>query len=113
MQGTTVEKLTLMFEMYDQNGNDYIDFNELHSIVKVLLKLKYSNLESGAINKFETLVFQDELVSSNKLPLSYNIAMYIMRKLDLNRNAKLSKQEFVDGCLGNEHLRDFLTPIRI
>ena len=36
-----------------------------------------------------------------------------MQKLDANKNAKLTKEEFVDGCLSNENIRKFLTPLKI
>lgn len=101
--------------MYDLNGSGEIDFNELHSIVKTLLKLKCSNNEINdkSDHEFETIIFKDQILCNSKLPLSYNIAMYIMQKLDTNRNAKLTQDEFVDGCLTNEHIRKFLNPLKI
>ena len=114
VKGSAFEKLSLIFEMYDLNGSGEIDFNELHSIVKTLLKLKYSNNETGQNDReFETIIFKDQILFNSKLPLSYNIAMYIMKKLDFNRNAKLTQDEFVEGCLSNEHIRKFLTPLKI
>lgn len=114
-KGNSFEKLTMMFEMYDLNGSGEIDFNELHSIVKTLLKLKYSEEEINqkSDNEFETIVFQDQTQCNSKLPFSYNIAMYIMRKLDTNRNARLTKDEFVNGCLNNKSICGFLTPLKI
>ncbi len=111
VKGSVLDKLSIMFEMYDLNGSGEIDFNELHSIVKSLLKLKYSD-EIGEDDKFKKFIFNDESVNS-KLPLSYNIAMYIMKKLDTNKNAKLTKDEFTKGCLSNENIRTFLTPLSI
>lgn len=113
-KGSSLDKLSIMFEMYDLNGSGEIDFNELHSIVKSLLKLKYSEdtVNKEADTKFQKVIFNDEVMNS-KLPLSYNIAMYIMRKLDLNKNAKLTKSEFVKGCLSNDGIRSFLTPLYI
>ena len=113
--GNAFEKLAMIFEIYDLNGSGEIDFNELHSIVKTLLKLKYSDEECKVKNdsKFETIIFQDQIICNSKLPMSYNIAMYIMKKLDLNLNAKLTKDEFVKGCLSNENIRIFLTPLKI
>ncbi len=113
-KGNAFEKMSIVFEMYDLNGSGEIDFNELHSIVKTLLKLKYSDNESHPeTDQFETILFQDQILCNSKLPLSYNIAMYIMKKLDSNRNAKLTKEEFVKGCLFNENIRIFLTPLKI
>lgn len=116
VKGNAFEKLSVMFEMYDLNGSGEIDFNELHSIVKTLLKLKYSDEEineEDKNNEFETIIFHDQTLYNSKLPMSYNIAMYIMKKLDSNRNAKLTKEEFVMGCLTNDNIRIFLTPLVI
>lgn len=122
-EGSSYEKLALIFEMYDLNQSDFIDFNELHTIVKNLLKLKYSTeaLDSQADQKkieqrfshFQKLIFMDNVVTNPKLPLSYNIAMYIMTKLDTLRLGKLSKDEFVNGCLNNENIKKFLLPLKV
>ena len=93
VKGSVLDKLSIMFEMYDLNGSGEIDFNELHSIVKSLLKLKYSD-EIGEDDKFKKFIFNDESVNS-KLPLSYNIAMYIMKKFKLcfiSKSPKFFKQ---------------------
>jgi Ca2+-binding EF-hand superfamily protein len=115
VKGTAYEKLTLIFEMYDRNKNNYIDFNELHSIVKILLKLKFSldSNDNANMEQFRDIIFHDEIISNSKLPLSYNIAMYIMNKLDLSRNARLNKDEFVEGCLNNENICKFLMPLKV
>ena len=109
--------------MYDLNNSGLIDFNELHTIVKTLLKLKYS-LSSELISddnkekneliflQFQNLIFKENQITNLKLPLSYNIAMYIMQKLDVSRKAKLTKQEFVNGCLDCENIRIFLSPLK-
>lgn len=105
--------------MFDLNNNGWIDFNELHTIVKTLLKLKYAIVDDEVNKKeiddqfleFQQHIFEDSVITSVKLPLSYNIAMYIMRKLDLSHNARLAKSEFVEGCLESENIRKFLSPL--
>lgn len=108
--------------MYDLNGSGVIDFNELHVIVKTLIKLKYYEFSESSdsnenvkkkFTQFQNQIFHDQTISSSKLPLSYNIAMYIMRRLDVSRNAKLNKDEFVNGCLSSENIGKFLTPLKI
>jgi hypothetical protein len=137
--GSSKEKLGLFFDMYDLNQSQYIDFHELHSIVKVLLKLKYSVEESpdskrekgqtlkesyvttdaSKSNDIQLLKNYGHITYNSSLPPSYhiglyffglksysysqsrfkikfslltiNIAMSIMKKFDLDRNAKLSK----------------------
>ena len=71
-KGNPSEKLSLIFEMYDLNDSKYIDFNELHSIVKTLLKLKKT--EESEYSR-SGLIFQEDIISNHKLPLSYNISM--------------------------------------
>lgn len=91
--------------MYDLNSSGYIDFHELHSIVKVLFKLKYS---SDATN-FPIV----GVPTNSNIPSTYYIAMSIMRKFDCNKNAKLTKDEFVNGCLSHENIKVFLTPLKV
>ncbi len=104
--------------MFDLNNNGWIDFNELHTIVKALLKLKYSMADEdnrkeidSQLFEFQELIFKDCVITNFKLPFSYNVAMYIMRKLDSTHNARLTKSEFVDGCLNCENIRKFLSPL--
>jgi len=96
--------------MYDLNSSGTIDFNELHTIVKTLLKLKYSNESFGGLAsnqkvnekqlmQFQKSILNDNVIANTKLPLSYNIAMYIMVKLDTGRTAHLTKK--------------FLTPLKV
>lgn len=106
--GPEDQKLGLIFELYDLNNSGYIDFHEMHSIVKVLFKLKYSKYEPSDYSKFTN----QEFISSN-LPLSYYIAMDIMKAFDLDRNGKLTKQEFIKGCLSHQNFKKFLSPLKI
>lgn len=104
--GPEDQKLALIFELYDLNDSGYIDFHEMHSIVKVLFKLKYSEFESS-----DYRVFTKQEFTSSNLPVSYYIAMDIMMTFDSDRNGKLTKQEFVNGCLSHEKFRNFLSPL--
>jgi Ca2+-binding EF-hand superfamily protein len=106
VNGSLAEKLSLIFDMYDLNSSGYIDFHELHSIVKVLFKLKYSSVE-------EEENFAVSGVLNSSLPSTYHIAMAIMKKFDLNKNAKLSKEEFINGCLTHQNIKSFLTPLKV
>ncbi|RNA28555.1 Neuronal calcium sensor 2 [Brachionus plicatilis] len=106
--GPEDQKLGLIFELYDLNNSGYIDFHEMHSIVKVLFKLKYSSYGPSDYSLFTN----QEFISSN-LPISYYIAMDIMKTFDLDRNGKLTKQEFIEGCLNHQNFRIFLSPLKI
>ncbi len=135
--GSSHDKLSLFFDMFDLNGNHYIDFHELHSIVKILLKLKYSdkninkknneddddnnknaNFDYTSQQKYDNhnsidseLKNYGRITYTSSLPPSYHIAMSIMKKFDLDRNAKLTKDEFIKGCDSNEDIKKFLTPL--
>lgn len=106
LKGSAEEKLSLIFDMYDLNSSGYIDFHELHSIVKVLFKLKYSS-------SLETNFPIAGVPVNSNIPSTYYIAMAIMRKFDCNQNAKLSKDEFINGCLSHENIKVFLTPLKV
>lgn len=105
VNGRLDEKLGLIFDMYDLNSSGYIDFHELHSIVKILFKLKYSDVDNEN--------FQINGIINSNLPSTYHIAMNIMKKFDLNKNAKLTKEEFINGCLNHENIKVFLTPLKV
>jgi Ca2+-binding EF-hand superfamily protein len=125
--GSHEDKLSLLFDMLDMNNNGYIDFHELHSTVKTLFKLKYSDGDeteekTKPKEREETLAprvqYNKELndfqiVIDSQLPDSYHIAMSIMRKFDVNHNGKLTKKEFIDGCLQYDKIREFLSPLKV
>jgi Ca2+-binding EF-hand superfamily protein len=127
--GTPHEKLSLIFDMFDLNGNDSIDFHEMHSIVRILFKLKYSQFdddddENNNNNNNTTSVLASSennaayegsnyFLFNSTLPLTYHIAMNIMKKFDANRNGSLSKEEFISGCLAHANIKAFLTPLKV
>jgi Ca2+-binding EF-hand superfamily protein len=140
--GSPHQKLSLIFDMFDLNGNNAIDFHEMHSIVRTLFKLKYSRFADKEDSKGEFVVMTDEnnniisgdssqndyntgsssssssssssfFVFNSTLPPTYHIAMNIMKKFDANRNGRVSKEEFVDGCLAHPSIKAFLTPLKV
>lgn len=125
--GTPTQKLSLIFDIFDLNGNNAIDFHEMHSIVKILFKLKYSNIDAQASLAAQTLTsptqsdehdtdgnhLNNYFIFNSNLPPTYHIAMNIMKKFDENRNATLSKEEFINGCLQHPNIKQFLTPLKV
>lgn len=117
INGDEREKLSLIFDVFDVNRSGYLDFHEIHSIVKILFKLKLSDNQkiedynqNGKLNLNSNANYQNLFFSSN-LPPSYHISMNIMKKFDTNMDAKLSCEEFVNGCLTYDSIRNFLTPL--
>lgn len=115
INGNETEKLSFIFEIYDLDKSGHIDFYELHSIVKVLYKLKIENSKNPDVESEKLLAynFESSVRLSSTLPESYHIAMGIMKKFDTDKNAKLSKQEFIDGCMNHKKIQEFLKPLKI
>lgn len=123
--GSDSEKLSLIFDMYDLNANGYIDFYELHSIVKILFKSKYDNQQDDYSNIEESTttttintqnrysLHSGAVMFNSSIPKTYYIAMNIMKTFDSDRNAKLTKEEFINGCLAHENIRKFLSPLKV
>ena len=88
--GDSRQKLELIFDMFDTNRNNAIDFNELHTIIKLLLKLKRIDDTANDFNNFKKEIFLSQICINHKLPFSYHVTVYIMKKFDLNKNAKIS-----------------------
>ncbi len=77
--------------------------------MRILYKLKESEINS-VNNRSES----DEVSEkNNNLTPSYYITYNIMKKFDINRDGLLTINEFIDGCLDNEEIRKFLTPLSI
>ena len=119
ISGSKEEKLSLIFEMFDSNHSGYLDFHEVHSIVKILFKLKYSDASTASDNDQTINKHTDKeeksrcpVVFNSNLPQSYHISMDIMKKFDTDKNAKLTKEEFIKGCLTHENIHSFLTPLK-
>ncbi|CAF0944679.1 unnamed protein product [Brachionus calyciflorus] len=113
INGSDEEKLSLIFDLYDLDHSGYIDFHEMHSIVKMLFKIKYAKYNQKESQEMENYtLFTKQLYVSSKLPVSYYLAMDIMRVFDTDKNGKLSKIEFINGCLSHNHFRKFLTPLK-
>jgi Ca2+-binding EF-hand superfamily protein len=108
------QKLELIFDMFDSNKNNAIDFNELHTFVQILLKLKQLEDKSlNDLNNFKEEIFKNQISINYKLPFSYHVSLYIMKRFDSDKNGKISKDEFVNGCLENEKIKKFLIPLKM
>lgn len=122
LHGTETEKLGFIFEIFDLNQSGYIDFHELHSIVKIIFKLKYSNIEQNdhlILDPTNKILFnnlpkeKEKFLFRSSLPNSYHISMSIMKTFDTDKNGKLTKKEFINGCLNHDNVKQFLTPLKL
>lgn len=103
------EKLDFIFDLFDIDKNGYIDFYELHSIIKILFKLK-NNTSNSYLNGYRLIKPVEETTKLTNY--SYYITFDIMKKFDINRNGRLTKIEFVNGCMNHDDIHRFLIPIR-
>lgn len=115
-KGDSQQKLELIFDIFDSDHNNQLDFNEIHTIVKLLLKLKHIDSDNendmNDFNNFKAEIFKNQVCINLNLPISYHTSLYIMKKFDSNKNGKISKSEFIKGCVTEPKIRNFLTPIK-
>jgi len=91
--GCPEEKLNWAFSMYDVDGNGWIDPGEMTKIVKSIYKMMGPN--QVKLDKFDT---------------AERRADDIFRRMDINSDGKLTRQEFVKGCLNDTNLLQLLAP---
>lgn len=77
--------------MYDVDGNGWIDPAEMTKIVKSIYKMMGPN----QVDKFDT---PDRRADD------------IFKRMDSNSDGKLTRQEFVRGCLNDSNLLQLLAP---
>lgn len=87
--GSSKEKLEMAFDMYDVDGNGFIDRKELKKILAAIFELK------GEALKKQSVKAQIDL---------------IMSKIDVNNDAKISREEFIYACLRHDEMRQLLAP---
>jgi Ca2+-binding EF-hand superfamily protein len=88
--GTEVrEKLEYVFQIYDRDNNKVIDQSEIKLVLKSMFKLL--NVNQNNVD-FERCLKN------------------IMSSLDVNKDSKISKAEFIDGILNDSILYALLSP---
>jgi Ca2+-binding EF-hand superfamily protein len=90
-QGDIREKLQMAFTMYDINKNGSIDRKEMEKIIEAIYDLLGEENRRGDNSPTERV-------------------KKIMSKLDKNNDGQLSSDEFIDGCMNDEFLRNLLAP---
>ena len=79
--------------MYDVDGNGWIDLGEMTKIVKSIYKMMGPN---------QVLVEQLEMPEKR--------AEDIFRRMDINADGRVTRQEFVRCCLNDSKLLELLAP---
>ena len=83
------EKLTYIFDVYDNDHNKFLDENEIRLVVRAMFKLL--KVDEAHCN-FERCIEN------------------IMNSLDVNHDRKITKQEFIEGVLSDSYLYALLSP---
>merc|ERR1711881_596604 len=91
--GCPEEKLNWAFSMYDVDGNGWIDLVEMTRIVKSIYNMMGPN--QVAMDKYESPEARAE---------------GIFKRMDVNKDGKVTRQEFVRCCLEDQKLIELLTP---
>ncbi|CAF3031998.1 unnamed protein product [Rotaria socialis] len=91
MSSEIKDRLDLAFSMYDINGDGLLDKKELIHIIKLIY-------EVNGKKKFKQDLSPEDT------------ARMIIEKFDKDGDRKLSRTEFIDGCLNDTELRKLLTP---
>merc|ERR1711908_75734 len=91
--GSPEEKLNWAFSMYDVDGNGWIDLVEMTRIVRSIYKMMGPN--QALVDQFETPEKRAE---------------DIFRKMDVNSDGRVTRQEFVRSCLNDSKLAELLSP---
>lgn len=86
--GEPAEKLQYTFSLFDQDQSQTIELGEMIDLLKKLF----------------TITHQMDQCSPEC------VAYDIFHALDVDRDQSLSKEEFVNGCLKNEAIRNVLSP---
>jgi len=89
--GDVKDKLGLAFDIYDINANGQIDKKEMTKVITAIYDLLGEENRKG------------ENSPDNRVKK-------IMEKLDINDDKNISRDEFVEGCLHDDYLRQLLAP---
>ncbi|CAF1365003.1 unnamed protein product [Adineta steineri] len=89
--GDIREKLNMAFNMYDIDKNGSVDSKEMEQIVTAIYDLLGEENRKGENSPAKRVE-------------------KIMKKLDLNGDRSLTKDEFINGCLQDDFLKNLLAP---
>merc|ERR1712156_1045891 len=92
--GSPEEKLNWAFSMYDVDGNGWIDLPEMTKIVKSIYNMMGPQ-QQLALDTFESPEARAE---------------GIFKRMDINSDGRVARQEFVRCCLDDQKLIELLTP---
>ena len=87
--GEPSDKLNYTFSLFDKDHSETIEPSEMIELLRKLLTIT-----------------QNKMNHSSPESIAYDI----FRILDIDHNQSLSKDEFINGCLRNQAIRNVLSP---
>jgi Ca2+-binding EF-hand superfamily protein len=84
-----LDKLQYIYTLFDKDNSKTIELDEMIELLRKLFIITGNDMKNDS---------------------SKSIALEIFRILDLDQNQSLSKEEFINGCLKNESIRNVLSP---
>ncbi|CAF0782239.1 unnamed protein product [Didymodactylos carnosus] len=90
-KGDLKDRLDLAFSMYDVDSNGFVDKKELTKIISAIYEL------NGERNQ-------------KKDNAPSKVAEIIIKKFDITDDNRLSREEFISGCMNDPELHELLTP---
>ncbi|CAF0921322.1 unnamed protein product [Rotaria sp. Silwood1] len=126
-QGKASNFCSLAFKAFDRNKNGFLDFNEFLTAIVLTMSNELKDRLDLAFSMYDIngdgLLDKKDLTQIIKLIYEVNgkrklkqdleppdIARMIIDKFDIDGDQKLSRQEFIDGCLNDSQVRKLLTP---
>merc|ERR1712106_433166 len=91
--GTPEEKLNWAFSMYDVDGNGWIDLAEMTKLVQSIYQVMGPNKKQAV-----------------QLETPEERAKDIFKRMDMNDDGRVTREEFVQTCLVDQKLIELLTP---
>jgi Ca2+-binding EF-hand superfamily protein len=90
-KGDLKRKLEYAFELYDSDGNGYLDQKEIKEVITGMLDLLGAEKRSNNASQ---------------------LAEECLKQLDASNDGKVSKDEFINGLLKNYSLRSLMSPFQ-
>merc|ERR1719209_42477 len=87
--GTVEEVLTKIFRVFDVNGDGVINIKEMDKLIKDMYGL---------------LKTEDQNIAAKKL-----LAKTAFAEMDTNEDGRVSQEEFVKACMGQEEISKMIT----
>jgi Ca2+-binding EF-hand superfamily protein len=88
-KGDLKRKLEYAFQIYDDDGNGYLDKDEIKNVINGMLDL---------------------LGADKKMNDSQKLADEAIKALDTSKDGKVTKDEFIEGLMKNYSLRSLMNP---